>query len=108
MFVFSLSFLVVPTDLGDVRDWFQVQAGKCTGDATSMLQVADQALQSSDVMNACSGAKLEEAEKICAKHFKKDKQEAFFSDCVFDMCNGGTEDDIEDTANLLSHPEDSD
>ena len=58
---------------------------------------------STETTQTCTEAKEQEAEKICAKHLPKDDDYAeVFSDCVYDVCRGGGEEDALSAAALIS------
>lgn len=76
-----------------------------SGDASVYLEAADEAATS--FVSKCQESQKAEAAKICAKHLGEMQKETranadFFSDCVYDVCNGAGEVAAELAAELLA------
>ncbi|CAK9096367.1 unnamed protein product [Durusdinium trenchii] len=66
-------------------------------------KTVDEGIGASLLSTSCSDVQEQEAEKICAKHLQKEGHHAeIFTDCVFDVCHGGGEQDAQSAAAFIS------
>ncbi|CAK9040952.1 Autophagy-related protein 18a [Durusdinium trenchii] len=66
-------------------------------------KTVDEGIGASFLSTGCSDVQEQEAEKICAKHLQKEGHHAeIFTDCVFDVCHGGGEQDAQSAAAFIS------
>ena len=100
----KLSSMVMQTDTEfQVGSWASLGGSEAAADFLKLKQKAGLSLLSTETTQTCTEAKEQEAEKICAKHLPKDDDYAeVFSDCVYDVCRGGGEEDALSAAALIS------